>query len=134
MLAGVAPFELAHPGPADLGGVILCAVEDERLTRLAQAVEASLDGVRARTDTDYLTGQTSTRAFGAHLTVAGQDLALRPDLRDEVAGFVAELAPDFPPVIRAEVISAFRFRSAAWPALWWQDMTWQHLRSWRLTG
>ncbi|MBP8536579.1 substrate-binding domain-containing protein [Streptomyces sp. MK37H] len=33
-----------------------------------------------------------------------------------------------------QTISLFRFHSGDWNAQWWRDMTWVHVRSWRLQG
>lgn len=129
-----APVRLPHDGPRRWHRVIACDVHDETVDALARDVEASLADLRARTDTDYLTGQTSTAAFRAHLTIAGQDLALRPDLTEEVEQFVAEVAADFPPVMTGRYVSTFRFESDHWPGRWWSDLTWQLLHSVPLTG
>ena len=137
-VAGVAarhtPVRIGHTGPGRWHRVLACDVHDDATAALAQDVEAALTAVRGRTDTDYLTGQTSTERFRAHLTIAGQDLALRPDLVDEVAAFVAAVAGDFPRTMTARHVQTFRFASDHWPGRWWADMTWQLLASVALTG
>lgn len=129
-----APVRVEHAGPRRWHRVIACDVHDAAVDALARDVEASLTDLRGRTDTDYLTGQTSTADFRAHLTIAGQDIALRPDLTDEVEEFVAAFAADFPSVMTARHVTTFRFESDHWPGRWWTDMTWQLLRSVPLTG
>ena len=105
-----------------------------RLVGLAEAVERELEPVRGRTDADYLTGQTTTRGFSAHLTVAGQDYALRSDLQEEVWQYVEALAPAVPDRFGVASVSVFRFRSDHWPSEWWKDMSWRHLRTIPLGG
>lgn len=129
-----APVRVDHDGPGRWHRVLACDVHDDATDALARDVEAALTDVRGRTDTDYLTGQTSTADFRAHLTIAGQDLALRPDLTGEVAAFVADLAADFPRTMTAGHVTTFRFTSDHWPGRWWSDMTWQLLQSVPLTG
>ena len=129
-----APLRLPHAGPARWNRVIACDVHDDAVDALARDVEAALEGVRGRTDTDYLTGQTSTERFRAHLTIAGQDVALRADLTDEVLEFVTALAAEFPTVMTGRHVQTFRFRSDHWPGRWWADMTWDLLSSVPLTG
>ena len=64
--------------------------------------------------------------------MAGQDLVLRPDLMAEVSEYAGELGITYPKTLTASWLSVFRFHSQQWPAVWWQDMIWQHLHSWRL--
>lgn len=86
LAAATERFELPNPGPALLSGALLCDVHAPELGVLARTVEDGIADIRGRSDTDHLAGQTSAAPFHGHLTVAGQDLALRSDL----AGGVAE--------------------------------------------
>jgi 2'-5' RNA ligase superfamily len=137
---GFAPIAVHNRGVTRLGQGIAYDIHyradggrNQPLTDLAVAVEQKLDPVRSRTDHDYLTGHTTTETFHAHLTLAGQDLALRADLQDEVWDFTNALAPDTPADFTVDTVSVFRFRSDHWASEWWKDMTWQHLRSFHLT-
>ena len=103
-------------------------------TDLAVALEQELEPVRGRTDADYLTGQTTTKGFNAHLTIAGQDYYLRPDLHDEVWQFLQQVAPAVPECFPVASVSVFRFRSDHWASEWWKDMTWRHMGTIPLTG
>jgi 2'-5' RNA ligase len=136
-----APFTVHNPGLSRHGEGIAYDVHfrkdgtvNDAFVALAADVEQELGPVRGRTDTDYLTGQTTTVGFHAHLTVAGQDYALRKDLREEVWQFLEQLAPAVPDEFAVDAVSVFRFRSDHWASEWWKDMTWQHLRTIPLAG
>jgi hypothetical protein len=105
---------------------------NQPLTDLALHIERDLAPIRARTDHDYMTGHFTNDAFHAHLTIAGQDLTLREDLQAEVWQYACALAPDAPADFTIDTVSVYRFRSDHWASEWWKDMTWQHLRSFRL--
>lgn len=103
------------------------------LVDLATRIDDAVAPIRRRTDEDYLTGHTTAAThFRAHLTVAGHDLALRPDLADEVWAYINELDIRVPTQFTVDAITVFRFRSDHWTSQWWTDMTWQHLTSWKL--
>jgi len=131
-----APFTMYNKGLSQYNEGIAYDVHElpggapnQRLVDLAVDIERELAPVRGRTDTDYMTGQTSTEGFRAHLTVAGQDYTLRRDLHDEVWRYAEELAPAVPDSFAVGSVSVFRFHSDHWPSEWWKDMTWHHLRT-----
>lgn len=70
--------------------------------------------------------------FHAHFSLASHDLRRRADLREEVEEFIRALPVDYSPTFVADTITLFRFHSADWNSEWWYDITWEHVRSWRL--
>lgn len=83
---------------------------------------------------DFLFKPFDPAEFRAHLSVASHELTLRPDLYEEIGEFLDTLDADPPKRFTADTISLFRFHSDDWNAQWWRDMTWVHVRSWRLGG
>jgi len=132
-------IEAHNRGLTRSGGAIIYDIHcrpdgsvNQPLTDLARHIERDLEQIRARTDHDYMTGHATNDAFHAHLTIAGQDLALREDLQAEIWQYACALAPDTPADFTIDTVSVYRFRSDHWASEWWKDMTWQHLRSFRL--
>lgn len=70
--------------------------------------------------------------FWAHFSLASHDLRAREDLRDEVEAFLRELQIPYSESFTAEYVTLFRFHSADWFGEWWHDLSWQHVRSWKL--
>ena len=70
--------------------------------------------------------------FWAHLSLASHDLSDRHDLRDEVEEYLRAIPMEVPATFMAEWITLFRFHSGNWNGDWWHDLTWQHVRSWKL--
>lgn len=70
--------------------------------------------------------------FHAHLSLASHDLRRRVDLREEVEEYLRAIPMEYSRSFTAEYITLFRFQSADWNAEWWYDITWEHIRSWRL--
>lgn len=70
--------------------------------------------------------------FWAHFSLASHDLRDREDLRDEVEEFLRAIPMDYSRTFTAEYITLFRFHSADWNSEWWHDLTWDHVRSWKL--
>ena len=70
--------------------------------------------------------------FWAHFSLASHDLRKRADLREEVEEFIRAIPIDYSRTFTAETVTLFRFHSADWNSEWWYDLTWEHIRSWRL--
>lgn len=100
---------------------------------LAVSVNAALAPVSS-VQPDFLFKPFDPAEFRAHLSVASHELTLRPDLYEEIGEFLDALVADPPKRFTAETISLFRFHSGDWNAQWWRDMTWVHVRGWRLQG
>lgn len=98
---------------------------------LATAVNATIAPLTA-----YQPGEWSQpfvpEKFWAHFSLASHDLRKRPDLRDEVEEFLRAIPMDYSRTFNAEYITLFRFHSADWNSEWWHDLTWDHVRSWKL--
>lgn len=71
-------------------------------------------------------------SFRAHLSLASHDLYVRPDLRDEVADFIRGLDVPVPSGFRGDTVVLYRTSSTDWSGRWWQSLTWEHLRTWKL--
>lgn len=71
-------------------------------------------------------------SFHAHLSLASHDLRTRVDLREEVEEFLRAVPMEYSQTFAGEYITLFRFHSADWNSEWWHDITWEHIRSWKL--
>lgn len=104
---------------------------NQPLHDLATAVNQTIAPITA-----YKPGEWSRpfvpEKFWAHFSLASHDLRAREDLRDEVEEFIRALPIDFSQSFQAEWITLFRFHSADWNGQWWHDLTWEHVKSWRL--
>lgn len=67
--------------------------------------------------------------FAGHLGLASFELALDDRLSDEVGEFIAGLPITAPASFVARWFTLFRFE-ADWDGHWWEDMPWQHVKSW----
>lgn len=72
--------------------------------------------------------------FHPHLSLASHDLFSRPDLRDEVARFIAALPVKAPAGFLGETVALYRFEHPTWQDRWWEGLTWSHVHSWRLAA
>lgn len=101
------------------------------LHNLATAVNEAISPIAAYTAGEWSQPFESGK-FWAHLSLASHDLRDRPDVRDEVEEFLRAIPIDTPATFMADTITLFRFHSADWNSEWWHDLTWQHVRSWKL--
>ncbi|WP_440695785.1 2'-5' RNA ligase family protein [Clavibacter nebraskensis] len=72
--------------------------------------------------------------FRAHLSLASHDLAVRPDLHDEVGAFIRELDEPVPTGFVGDTVVMYRTASPDWSGRWWTTLTWEHVRTWTLDG
>lgn len=102
------------------------------LHRLATVVNETIAPLTA-----YQPGEWSQpfvpEKFWAHFSLASHDLRDRADLRDEVEAFIRALPIAYSQTFTAEYVTLFRFHSANWFGDWWQGLSWEHVKSWRLT-
>ncbi|WP_445518286.1 2'-5' RNA ligase family protein [Streptomyces sp. NEAU-174] len=138
-LAGTAAFTAYNLGIEKGGGGIGFNLHDlpdgspnPGITNLLDTVRRAMAPVAEPMD-HYRANPLDPGRFRAHLSIASHELTLRPDLYEEIGEFLDTLAADPPKRFTAETISLFRFHSGDWNAQWWRDMTWVHVRSWRLT-
>jgi 2'-5' RNA ligase len=104
-------------------------VRNERLQALH---DAALEALMPLVDPgcDFTQGEWKGPAFTAHLTLAMADIPA--PFFDEIVDFVRAAEPIGPDQFPLEVVTLWAFRSACWGGRWWETLTWQPLRSWRL--
>ena len=137
-LAGTKPFIVHNAGPARLGAGIVYDVHylpdgstNDTITNLAITMNSVLEPLSTPVQ-DYLVSPFEPARFHAHLSLAAFELALKPELVDEVLRFIDGLGEEPPRRFTADSIAMYRFHSQNWDGPWWQTMTWEHIRSWRL--
>lgn len=96
--------------------------------RVDEVVRPFLDPDRPGLPADLVDPST----WRGHLSLATHDLADRPDLVAEVEAFVRELDVGFPVSSVADTVTLYRFRHPCWTGAWWQDLRWEHVRSFTL--
>ncbi|MDK8173506.1 heme utilization protein [Curtobacterium citreum] len=70
--------------------------------------------------------------YRPHLSLASHDLYVRPDLHDEVGEFIRGLDVPVPSDFVGDTVVLYRTASPDWTGRWWQTMTWEHVRTWKL--
>ncbi|MFF7651667.1 2'-5' RNA ligase family protein [Streptomyces sp. NPDC007983] len=72
--------------------------------------------------------------FRAHLSLLSHDMYVRPDpdLFAEVEEYATALPVPFSDSFPGNTVALYRTRSDDWTGRWWQTLTWEHVRSWRL--
>ncbi len=101
------------------------------LLNIATAVNEAVAHIAAYTPGEW-TQPFDPATFHAHFSLASHDLRTRPDLAIEVEEFLRAIPMEVPHTFMADTITLFRFHSADWNSEWWHDLTWQHIRSWKL--
>ncbi|WGD37676.1 heme utilization protein [Lysinibacter sp. HNR] len=71
-------------------------------------------------------------SFRAHLSLASHELVFRPDLSSEVEEFIRALPIVPPSEFDARIVALYRFTAPDWSGHWWENLSWEHLRSWKL--
>lgn len=128
--AGLAPY---HGGICHGVGRLQGGQPNPALLDLFRRARTHLDPLRTALTDQYTGGVTEEAQFYAHMSLAGHDLARRPDLADEVLEFLIELDIAAIGEYIADTVSLYRFETASgWEGPWWETMTWKHLRSFRL--
>ena len=106
---------------------------NDALVSLARDIEATVERFR-RPMNNPLPNDFVPELFRGHLSLASHDLYERPDLRDEVGEFIAELEVPVPTSFAGRTVVMYRTASPDWSGRWWKTMTWEHVHSWELTG
>ncbi|XBH21011.1 2'-5' RNA ligase family protein [Jonesiaceae bacterium BS-20] len=88
----------------------------------------------AETTEGYLVKPFDPDKFRAHLSLASHELQTKTWVSDEVKEYVEELPFEPPTSFTARHISLFEFYSDNWAGHWWEDLTWDHLHTWKLKG
>ncbi|MBZ4487541.1 2'-5' RNA ligase family protein [Microbacterium sp. cx-55] len=106
---------------------------NEEFVRLARDIDATVAPFR-RPMNSPLPNDFEPDVFHAHLSLASHDLYVRPDLYAEVGEFIRELDVPVPAGFVGRTVVMYRTACADWSGRWWQTMTWEHIRTWRLTS
>lgn len=77
--------------------------------------------------------QDSAERFRPHLTLAGRELEGVDELSAEVYDFLTTAGFDGPSAFDADTVTLYRLEADEWAADYWKTMTWQIVRSWRLS-
>lgn len=138
-LAGISAFPVQNRGVESLRNAVVLDVHElggapnPSLVRLVRGVDAAvrplLDPAPAGLPADLY---RPDRWWG-HLSLASHELDTRLDLHDEVLAFSVTLALGVPAEFRADTVDLYRFSHPTWTGSWWQSMTWEHAKSWRLS-
>lgn len=105
--------------------------KNEAVRELAIALDAAFEPLKSSDEGNRMK-PFDADGFRAHLSLASHDLEERPDIREEVEEFLRAQPHCAPSSFTAEWVTLFQFHSSDWSGEWWHDLTWKHLRSWRL--
>lgn len=131
------PVQLYNSGLAEHSGGIVHDVgrladgeANPALLELFRAARRHLDPLRVELGSEFKGGVRTEERFYGHMTLAGHDLAARPELFDEVFTFLSTLNVDARGDYIADRVALFRFETTSgWDNRWWEGMTWKLLRS-----
>lgn len=101
---------------------------NRELRRVAQAVKEAVEPIHERHD-DLHAPNVQDYHFAGHMGLASFELRIDNRLSDEVEEFIKGLPIPAPSSFVARWYTLFRF-DADWTGHWWEDMPWQHIRSW----
>jgi len=133
----VAPFQVYNHGIESLPGSVRYNINlDSRgdtananLARVNDAIRAVVVPLHVRHE-DYLAPNAADYVFSAHLSLASFELAVEPRLQREVGEFIQGLPIAAPVSFVLGWYTLFRFPGADWAGRWWEDMPWEHVKSW----
>lgn len=140
LLSGTPAFPVYNAGIARMRVTIIYDIDklesgekNGPLLQLATDVAEAIAPITAYEPDDW-TKPLDPATFHAHFSLASHDLNTREDLRAEVEEFLRAIPMDYSTHFMADTITLFRFHSADWNAEWWHDLTWEHVKSWRLSA
>lgn len=114
-------------------GTLATGEPNPELTGLFRRARRHLDPLRVDVTNEFKGGVTQDKHFYGHMTLAGHDLALRPELFDEVYSFLLHLDIQARGEYVADTVALYAFRTrTGWDGAWWETMTWTLLRSYHL--
>lgn len=134
-----APYVVTNNGPIPHGrnSVTLDVQHNEdgstnaAMQAVHESVYAALEPL-LHPDCEFAFGNWRGEKFRAHLTLAMADI---PDaMFDEVFEFVRCAGEIGPRQFQAEYFHLYAFQSDDWGGKWWNTLTWQDLKSWKLGG
>lgn len=137
----VAPVRIFNHGLTEHHGGIVHDVGRLRdgspnptLLDLFRRARTHLDPLRVPLHHEFKGGVKDDDAFYGHMTLAGHDLAARPELFAEVYDFLSQLDIDARGDYIADTITLYAFETTSgWDGPWWETMTWTVLASIRLS-
>lgn len=138
LLTSTASFPMFNAGIARRPSTVYYDIDtlqdgevNQPLHDLASAVNEAIMPITAYQPGEWTTPFEPAK-FWAHFSLASHDLRDREDLRDEVEEYLRTIPMEYSKTFTAEWITLYRFHSADWNSEWWQDLTWDHVKSWRL--
>jgi hypothetical protein len=141
VLVGRKSFVVANAGVARLGNAIVYDVHERDgvpnpdLLDLVASVRSAVLPRLAPTASGTLAADVREPGqWHGHLSLASHEMDERPELHDEVVSYIEGLEVAPPTEFRAEVVALYQFDHPTWKGRWWTDLSWSHLRSWRLPG
>jgi hypothetical protein len=139
VLAARKSFLVANAGVARLGNAIVYDVHERDgapnsdLLDLVAVVRSAVLPRLAPTGAGALAADVREPGqWHGHLSLASHEMDERPELADEVVTYIEGLEVTPPNQFGAEVVALYRFEHPTWTGRWWTDLSWSHLRSWRL--
>ena len=139
-VAGVPPVHLFNRGLAlhhggichDIGS-LRSGEPNPELLNLFRRAKSAFEPLLAELPGEYRGGVRDEEKFYGHMSLAAHDLALRPDLTQEVLRFLEELDIAAAGDYVVDTATLYKFEtSTGWDAQWWEGMRWRHLRSFAL--
>ena len=140
-LSGVGPVRFFNRGLVEYHGGIIHDIEsledgtpNPALLELFRRARQHLDPLRVPPRQEFKGGVTEEAGFHGHISIAAHDLALRPELWDEVYEFLAQLDVDMRGEYISTTASLYAFETqSGWDGRWWETMSWRLLSSMRLS-
>lgn len=139
-LAGAPAITVVNGGiverPGDGIGYELGSGESSSFTDLAGTLMNAVAPLRVYPDGDWdapLRRRDSPERYRPHLTLAGRELEGEDDLREEVHDFLVGAGFCGPSTFRGDTVTAYRLHAPAWTCDYWKSMSWEIMRSWRLS-
>lgn len=141
-ISGVAPIPIKNLGMALMEDrSILCQMidHDAGALRLPDLMGALLDAVRpirVFPSTDETAAQRQNDApenFRAHLSLISHDGKHFPELSEECFSVLEEIGIGAPSEWIGEWVTLYRLESDDWTDRYWRTMTWEIVKSWKLT-
>lgn len=132
------PLRLQNRGVQRLRAAVVYDVGEidgtvnEPLVALARRVDACVRPLLDPAPPGLPADLVDLTRWRGHLSLASHELDRRADLRDEVTEHVRGLGVEVPADVEARTVALYRLAADSWTGAWWQRMTFEHVRSFRL--
>lgn len=130
---------MANAGLTRLGNSLVYDVHlregalNPELLDLTAAIQAAVTPRLAATPPGTLAADVREPGrWRGHLSLASHEMNERPELYAEVFAYVQGLEIHPPPSFQADLVALYQFDHPDWAGRWWTEMSWAHVRSWRL--